>query len=140
MGDLVILMAEDNEGDVVLFQQAMRTSEVRADLRTASDGCEAMDYLRRRPPFEDVPRPGVIVLDLNLPLKSGQDVLKEIADDPVLQTIPVAILTTSEVDSHISEGYPGPCIYLTKTSDFRHLLDIVRQIVAHADVRNAQPR
>jgi two-component system, chemotaxis family, response regulator Rcp1 len=77
----------------------------------------------------------VIVLDLNLPIKAGQEVLAELASDTDLNTIPVAILTTSTSDRCVCDLYPrGRCLYFTKTDEFKLLQDIVRQIAAHASV------
>ncbi len=77
-------------------------------------------------------RPDIVVLDLNIPLKKGQEVLAEMAADPELRNIPVAILTSSTSETHLTARYPaGRCVYHVKTDDFLRLQDIVRQVVAH---------
>ena len=92
-----------------------------------------MQFLRRQPPVTDAPRPDVIVLDLNLPVMNGHEVLTAMASDPVLSTIPVAILTTSTSETYVCDVCPrGRCLYFTKTADFKMLQDFVRQIAAHA--------
>ena len=102
-------------------------------MRVVNDGCDALRFLRRREPFADAPRPDVIVLDLNLPVKSGHEVLLEIASDLDLNTIPVAVLTSSIYEMCVCDQYPkGRCLYFAKTADFTQLQDIVRQIEAHA--------
>jgi CheY-like chemotaxis protein len=130
---LVMLLVEDNPADVVFFQEAMQSAKTLAAVHVVSDGNEALQFLHRQGPFADAPRPDVIVLDLNLPLMNGQEVLVEVASDPQLNTIPVAILTTSVSETCVCDMYPkGRCLYFTKTEEFKRLQDIVRQIAAHA--------
>lgn len=134
-GSLVILLVEDNLGDVVLFREAVDFTQTPAIVHVAGDGGDAMRFLLRRDRYTEAPRPDVIVLDLNLPIKNGQEVLVEVASDTALNTIPVAILTTSPSDTCLCELYPpGRCLYFTKTDDFSKLQDIVRKIAAHARV------
>jgi len=134
-GSLVILVVEDNLGDVMLFQEAVEFTQTSAAVHVAGDGGDAMRFLLHQGRHAEAPRPDVIVLDLNLPIKNGQQVLMEVASDPALNTIPVAILTTSTSDTCLCELYPpGRCLYFTKTDDFKRLQDIVRQIAAHASV------
>ena len=98
-----------------------------------SNGEDALRFLRRQPPFADAPRPDVVVMDLNVPVKNGKELLADMMVEPPLRTIPVAILTTSSSDGHLCESYtPGRCLYFTKTDEFDQLQDRVRQIVAHA--------
>ena len=131
---MVVLMVEDNPGDVVFFQEATEASRTPADFHIVTNGAEALQYLRQEAPFGCTLRPDVMVLDLNLPFKNGQEVMAEIGSDPAVNTIPVAILTTSTSESSICDLYPeGRCLYFTKTDDFRQLQDIVRKIAAHAE-------
>ena len=95
MSQLLMLLVEDNAGDVVLFREALRASGLAARAEVVDNGEEAMQYLLRQGQFAQAPRPDVLVLDLNLPIKNGHEVLVEMASDPDLNTIPVAILTTS---------------------------------------------
>jgi CheY-like chemotaxis protein len=128
----VILMVEDNPADVVFFQEAMQASRAASTLHVVGDGSQAMRFLRREAPFSGAPRPDVIVLDLNLPVKNGQEVMRELASDPALNSVPVAILTTSTSEAWVCDIYPpGRCVYFTKTDDFKQLQDIVLQIVAY---------
>jgi CheY-like chemotaxis protein len=135
---IVVLMAEDNRADVVLFREAVEASQTAAEIHVVTNGAEAMRFLRRKAPFDRAPRPDIVVLDLNLPLKNGQEVIVEMAAEIELNTIPVAILTTSTSETCICELYPaGRCLYLTKTDDFKRLQDIVRQIATQARTTGA---
>ena len=129
----MILLAEDNAADVVFFREALEDTGLEARLEVVANGEQAMRFLNRQEPFDQALRPDVFVLDLNLPVKNGQEVLVEMASDPELNTIPVAILTTSTSETCLSEVYPvGRCLYFVKTDDFKRLQEIVRQIAAHA--------
>jgi CheY-like chemotaxis protein len=130
---LELLVVEDNPADVVFFREALEATQLPATVHVVSNGNEALKFLRRQARFADAPRPDVIVLDLNLPIRSGQEVLMEMASDPELNTMPVAILTTSTSEQCVCELYPqGRCVYFTKTAQLEGLQDIVRQIAAHA--------
>lgn len=132
-GAVNILIVEDNLADVVLFQEAMESIRSSAHLDVVTDGLEAMRYLRHEQPYESARRPDVIVLDLNLPVKNGKEVLEEIVADPTLADIPVAILTTSLFDDHLQDLHlPGRCLYFSKTDSLDELQDIVRRIHDHA--------
>ena len=130
---ITMLVVEDNPADVAFFREAVEAAEAPASIHVVGDGNLALQFLRRQAAYADAPRPDVIVLDLNLPIKGGQEVLAEIAADSGLNTIPVAILTTSTSERHVCDLYSrGRCLYFTKTHEFRQLQDIVRQIVNHA--------
>jgi two-component system response regulator len=136
---IVVLIVEDNRGDVVFFQEAAEASQTAADLHAVTNGVDALRFLRKEPPFQRAPRPDIVVLDLNLPLTNGEEVMAQMASDPDLSTIPVAILTTSSFDTLLADLLPlGRCLYFTKTDDFERLQDIVRKIAAHA--RSTQRR
>src|SRR5882757_9247173 len=90
-----ILLVEDSPTDALITREALAQAKVLNRLHHVEDGYEAMQFLRRTGAFADAPRPGIILLDLNLPKKSGLDVLTEIKADPDLQTIPIVVLTTS---------------------------------------------
>src|SRR5438309_11493126 len=96
-----ILLVEDNPGDVRLTIEALRDSKVRNNLHVATDGVEAMAFLRREGTHAHVVRPDLILLDLNLPRKDGRQVLTEIKADPLLKTIPVVVLTTSRAEQDV---------------------------------------
>ncbi len=132
-GDLVILIVEDNPADVLFFQEAVEATGIAATLFVAGDGSETIHFLRRQGMHSGAPRPDVMVLDLNLPIRNGQEVLIEIMADPDLRSIPVAILTTSTSESSVCGLCPpGRCLYFTKTPHFQELQDIVLAIAAHA--------
>ncbi|MFG1640045.1 response regulator [Amycolatopsis sp. NPDC049252] len=124
-----ILLVEDDPGDVLMTQEAFEHHKIRNTLHIASDGVEALRFLRREGPFADAPRPGLVLLDLNLPRKDGREVLGEIKQDPALRTIPVVVLTTSEAEEDILRSYDLHCnAYVTKPVDFEKFVEVVRQI------------
>ncbi len=128
-----MLVVEDNPADVAFFREAVESAQVPAAIHVARDGNQALQFLRRQAAYADAPRPDVIVLDLNLPIKRGQEVLSDLAADSGLNTIPVVILTTSTSERCACDLYtPGRCLYFTKTEDFQKLQDIVQKIAAHS--------
>ena len=124
-----ILLVEDNPGDVDLTREALEGAKVHNVLRVAEDGEAAIEYLYRRGRFADVPRPDLILLDLNLPKKGGRQVLEEIKADPELAGIPVVILTTSEADEDILRSYQlhANC-YITKPVNFKQFMNVIKAI------------
>jgi two-component system, chemotaxis family, response regulator Rcp1 len=133
MNPLAVLLMEDNPGDVVLFREALAAAGLVAQVHVVAGGDDAIRFLRRQERFCGALRPHVIVLDLNVPTRSGYEVLLEMASDPALNTIPVAVLTSSTSEACVCGMYPeGRCLYFTKTGDFGLLQEIVRQIAAHA--------
>jgi two-component system, chemotaxis family, response regulator Rcp1 len=100
-----VLLVEDSPGDVRLTREAFRDANSSIHLHVASDGVEAMAFLRKEGPHRDAPRPDLILLDLNLPRMDGREVLASIKDDDDLRTIPTVILTTSEAEADISTSY-----------------------------------
>jgi two-component system, chemotaxis family, response regulator Rcp1 len=124
-----VLLVEDSPGDVRLTREAFRDAKVHINLHVASDGAEAMDFLNREGKHSDVPRPDLILLDLNLPKKDGREVLDEIKQSPVLKSIPVVILTTSASDEDILRSYRlhANC-YITKPVGLDGFLEVVRSI------------
>ena len=124
-----ILLVEDNPGDVRLTREALRDGKVRNHLSVATDGVEALEFVRRKGTFADAPRPGLILLDLNLPRKDGRQVLAEIKSDPNLSRIPVVILTTSQSDEDILKTYGLHAnAYVTKPVDLEQFLKVVQSI------------
>ncbi len=124
-----ILLIEDNPADVELTRQCFRESRVLNEVHTATDGDTALAFLRRSGPFATVPRPDLVLLDLNLPGIDGREILASIKRDPDLQTIPVIVLTTSDADDDIREAYRLQAnSYLRKPVDldeFIELADVV---------------
>lgn len=124
-----ILLVEDNAADVRLTKEALKDAKILNDLHVARDGVEAMDFLLRRAGYEDVPRPDIVILDLNLPRKDGKEVLAELKSDPALRTIPVAVLTTSEAEADVLDSYDlGANCFLTKPVDLDQFLKVVQAV------------
>jgi two-component system, chemotaxis family, response regulator Rcp1 len=124
-----ILLVEDNPGDVRLTQEALKEGKVRNKLNVVDDGVKALEFLRRQPPYEDAPRPDLILLDLNLPRMSGREVLEAIKADPGLRNIPVVVLTSSEAERDVVSAYQlhANC-YVTKPVDLDQFIHVVRSI------------
>jgi CheY-like chemotaxis protein len=124
-----ILLVEDNPGDVRLTQEALKDAKVANTMHVVEDGVSALDFLYRRGAYEAVPRPDLILLDLNLPRKNGREVLEQIKQDEQLKCIPVVILTTSQADDDISWAYKlhANC-YITKPVEFAQFIRVVRAI------------
>ncbi|MBI3853130.1 MAG: response regulator [Verrucomicrobia bacterium] len=130
VGQLVqILLVEDNPGDVRLTRESLRECKVLNKLHVVDDGAKAIAFLRRVGDYVSVPRPNVIILDLNLPRKSGREVLEEIKRDPDLKRIPVVILTNSEAEEDIVKAYNlhANC-YITKPLRLDQFIKIVQSI------------
>jgi two-component system, chemotaxis family, response regulator Rcp1 len=124
-----ILLVEDSPGDVRLTREALKDAKVHINLHVASDGIEAMAFLNREGEFAHVPRPDLILLDLNLPRKDGREVLTEIKENPVLMTIPIVVLTTSESEADVLRSYRlhANC-YISKPVDLDGFLKVVNSI------------
>jgi chemotaxis family two-component system response regulator Rcp1 len=124
-----VLLVEDSPGDVRLTREALKDAKLHINLHIASDGIEAMAFLKREGHYVRVPRPDLILLDLNLPKKDGREVLEEIKRNPVLKSIPVVILTTSASEADILRSYllHANC-YITKPVDLKGFLDVVKSI------------
>ena len=129
---IIILMADDDPDDRMLTQKALKQSRVANNFYTVEDGEELMDYLYRRGKFSDgksAPRPGVILLDLNMPKKSGREALEEIKAHPDLRCIPVVILTTSRTEEDIFRSYDlGANSYISKPVTFEGLVEAMKNI------------
>jgi two-component system, chemotaxis family, response regulator Rcp1 len=124
-----VLLVEDSPGDVRLTREAFREANPAVRLHVASDGIEAMAFLRRDGANGDVPRPDLILLDLNLPRMDGREVLALIKDDDNLRTIPTIILTTSEADADIVHSYElNANAYLRKPVTLEAFDALVRSI------------
>lgn len=124
-----ILLVEDNAGDARLTAEALKDGKFHIHLQVARDGVEALAKLRQEPPYQDAPRPDLILLDLNLPKKDGREVLAEIRADPGLARIPVVVLTTSAAEQDILRAYDlNANCYITKPVDFDQFVEIVRSI------------
>jgi two-component system, chemotaxis family, response regulator Rcp1 len=124
-----ILLVEDNAADVRLTQEVLTESKVHNNLIVANDGAEAMLLLRKQGKFAKAPRPDLILLDLNLPIKDGREVLAQIKSDPDLKKIPVVILTTSKAEEDIVRTYDlhANC-YINKPVDLEQFVTVVNYI------------
>jgi two-component system, chemotaxis family, response regulator Rcp1 len=124
-----ILLVEDNPVDVMVTQDALTEAKMCNNVHVTEDGEEALDFLYRRGKYVDAPRPDLILLDLNLPKKSGTEVLAEIKQDPSLLHIPVVILTTSEADKDVLASYSlhANC-FITKPVDMEQFTEVIKSI------------
>lgn len=124
-----VLLVEDNLGDIRLTQEALKENKVLNALHVVRDGAEAMTFLAGEGRYADMPRPDLVLLDLNLPKKDGREVLAEIKSDPDLKHIPVVILTSSEAEDDILKAYGlrANC-YITKPVDLDQFLKVVKCI------------
>ncbi|WP_321932193.1 response regulator [Paraburkholderia guartelaensis] len=124
-----ILLVEDSPTDVMMTREALDYYKVLNPLHVVEDGVAAMQYLRREGVHGDAPRPGLIILDLNLPRKSGREVLQELKVDPELMNIPVVVLTTSKSEEDVAKTYGlhANC-YITKPVDFAKFVEVVRSV------------
>src|SRR5437588_1351107 len=129
---ITILMADDDADDRRLTEDALEESRLANDLRFVENGEELMAYLRREGRYanpEDAPRPGLILLDLNMPRMDGRTALKEIKEDPELRQIPITVLTTSKADEDIFRSYDlGVNSYIVKPVTFEALVDILQTL------------
>jgi chemotaxis family two-component system response regulator Rcp1 len=126
---LAVLLVEDDPGDVLIAQEALRAGDLATKLEIVPDGVEAMAYLRREGAYASATRPDLILLDLNLPRKSGHEVLAEVKDDPDLRSIPVVVLTTSAAVEDVSRSYNRHAnVYVTKPVDFDQFTRVITQI------------
>ncbi len=124
-----VLLVEDDEGDVLMTKEAFEYHKIRNRLHVVSDGEQALQFLRKIGPYADAPRPGLILLDVNLPRRSGLEVLAELKRDEDLLVIPVVMLTTSRAEEDILRSYSLHAnAFITKPVDFEHFIDAIRQI------------
>jgi CheY-like chemotaxis protein len=129
---ITILMADDDQDDCLLVSKALKASRLANDLRFVEDGEELIDYLFHRGKYtdeQDAPRPGLILLDLNMPRKDGREALKEIKSNAELREIPIVVLTTSKAEEDILRSYNlGANSYVTKPVTFEGLCDVMRSL------------
>ncbi|HYE32564.1 MAG TPA: response regulator [Methylomirabilota bacterium] len=129
---ITILLADDDPDDRLLTKHAMEENRLVNQLRCVEDGEELMDYLLHRGKFKDpasAPRPGLILLDLNMPRKDGREALREIKADPQLRQIPVVVLTTSKAEEDIYRTYDlGVNSFITKPVTFDGLVQVMKTV------------
>ncbi|HEY0791487.1 MAG TPA: response regulator [Chthoniobacterales bacterium] len=121
-----ILLVEDNEDDVILTRQSFRAAKLLVNLHAVEDGEQCMAFLRRQPPFENAPTADLVLLDLNLPVMDGREVLAAINNDDALRHLPVIVLTTSAAETDILKMYKLRCnSYIVKPVKFERFLDVI---------------
>jgi CheY-like chemotaxis protein len=124
-----VLLVEDDPGDALMIREAFELSPVPSTLHVVGDGEQAMHFLRRTSQFTGAPRPGLILLDLNLPRRHGLEVLAELKADPDLLMIPVVVLTTSQAETDIVASYQLHAnAYITKPVSFDLFTEAIRQV------------
>ena len=124
-----ILLVEDNPGDVRLAQEALKESKIRNQLFIVDDGVEAMEFLHQKGKYASAPRPDLILLDLNLPRKSGREVLAEVKTAENLKRIPVVVMTVSRAEDDIMKCYNHHAnCYVTKPLDFNRFMEVTKSI------------
>ena len=132
---ITILMADDEPTDRILTAETLKDARLINDLRFVENGEELMDYLLTQGKFAppaQAPRPGLILLDLNMPKKDGRTVLKEIKDNPDLRSIPIAVLTASKDDADIYRSYDlGVNTYIVKPVTFEAIVDTLQTLEQH---------
>jgi CheY-like chemotaxis protein len=128
-GAIDVLLVEDDEGDALIIREAFEYYKIRNRLHVVTDGEKALRFLRSEPPYADAPRPGLILLDVDLPRRSGLDVLADLKRDPELLVVPVVMLTSSRAEEDILRSYSLHAnAYVSKPVDFDHFIEAIRQI------------
>ncbi len=129
---IVILMADDDEDDILLTGKALQKGKLLNTLYCVRDGEELLDYMFRRGAYtnpEKAPRPGLILLDLNMPKKDGREALKEIKSNPDLNDIPIVVFTTSKAEEDIYRSYKlGVNSFVTKPVTFEKLIEVMQML------------
>ncbi len=127
---MAILLADDDEEDRMLAVDALTEGHLLNDVYCVTDGEELLDYLRQRGKFAppaDAPRPGLILLDLNMPKKDGREALREIKADPSLRQIPIVVMTTSKAQEDVFHSYDsGASSFISKAVTFEGLIEVMR--------------
>lgn len=124
-----IVMADDDKDDQLLAKDAFESAKLTNDLHTVDDGVELLAFLRREGKYADAPRPGLVLLDLNMPRMDGREALEQIKADPDLRRIPVVVLTTSKAEADLVRSYDlGAASFITKPVTFPGLVEVVRSL------------
>lgn len=129
MKPIDVLLVEDNSADARLAEEALKESKSKIKLHVVKDGVEALEFLFRRGAYTAAPRPDLILLDLNLPRKSGREVLEEIKSSEALKRIPVVVLSSSQAEQDIIDSYARHAnSYVTKPLDFEEFVKVIKSI------------
>lgn len=124
--EVKILLIEDSDGDILLITQALKKAQVTNGVTVIKDGDKALQFLRKEGDYQDVETPDLILLDINLPRVDGIEVLAEIKNDPLLMSIPVVMLTTSESEKDVINSYNNHAnCYIVKPVNFQKFIDVV---------------
>ncbi|MFN3756709.1 MAG: response regulator [Flavobacterium sp.] len=124
-----ILLVEDNEGDILLTIEAFEESKIQTNISVVKNGKDALDFIFKRGAFKDVEKPDIILLDINIPIFNGHDVVQQLKNDPVLKKIPVIMLTTSSNPKDIHKAYENHTnSFVTKPIEMKDFLDAVLKI------------
>ncbi len=127
-----ILLVEDDENDVRITRRAIEKGGLSAVIAVARAGQEALDYLARRPPFTDAPRPDLVLLDINLPKLNGMEVLRTTKADPDLRSVPILMLTTSSRPEDVATAYAhGANTFICKPIRFTRFVEVVRDVAEY---------
>ena len=124
-----ILVVEDNPGDARLIMEVLKSNKIHNSLHIVADGVEAMDFLNKKGPYQNMPRPDLIFLDLNLPRKDGREVLSELKSDDNLKQIPIVVMTMSQAEEDILRSYSlhANC-YVTKPLNLDQFIKVIESI------------
>nr|WP_290823412.1 response regulator [Halomonas sp.] len=129
LDDFVVLLVEDEPADVHLTRMAFRKSRLLVKMFDVGDGVEALAFLRQQAPYQDAPRPDIILLDLNMPRMDGKTLLQHLKQDDNLKRIPAIVLTTSEAESDIVDTYDLGCAgFVTKPVDLVQFLQAIQNV------------
>ena len=143
LGIVKILLVEDNSDDILITRRAFKETKLINKMWVVRDGQEALDFLYHNGKYQDTatsPKPGLILLDINLPKLSGLDVLKKIKEDRELKRVPTVMLTASKRDEDVVKGYDNGCnSFIQKPVEFEKFVEIVRQIGLYWSLLNAPP-
>lgn len=124
-----VLLVEDNEGDIMLTLEAFEEYKMKTEISVVRNGKEALDFLFKREDFTEAKSPDLVLLDINMPVYSGHEVLQRIKEDPMLKKIPVIMLTTSSNQRDLDIAYENHCnSYIRKPLDFADFLKAVQKI------------
>ena len=124
-----VLLVEDDPGDILMTREAFQQHKIQNKLHVVTDGEQALQFLRQTGEYKNAPRPGLVLLDLNLPRRSGHEVLAELKEDPQLRVIPVVILTTSQAEEDILRSYSLHAnAYVSKPVDYDRFMGVIGQI------------